>query len=684
MRTGASLLRPLPDSTETHMTREPILGVCYYPEHWPEALWPTDAARMREMGIKQVRIGEFAWSRLEPSPGQFNWAWLDQAIDTLGGPGLDVRHGTQTATRPKWMIDAHPEILAWDAQGRPRKFGSRRHYCFSSPVFREESARIVEALAERYGSHDAVKSWQTDNEYGCHNTVRSYSPAAADAFRAWLAARYGDICTLNRAWGTVFWSQEYRDFNEVDLPNLTVTEPNPSHVLDFYRFSSDQVVSFNRLQADIIRRHAPGRDIVHNFMGFYFEFDHFKVAEDLDCVGWDSYPIGFLDVAPFPQADKERYLRQGHPDIAAFHHDLYRGCGRGRWQVSEQQPGPVNWAPNNPAPLPGMVRLWTLEAIAHCAEAVSYFRWRQAPFAQEQMHAGLLRPDNEPAQGYFEAATVADDIQKLTPLFVRSDSLQATPKVGLIFSYDAHWLFEAQPQGAGWNYASIAFEWYAVLRRLGFDVDILSPDMAFSDYALLVAPSLPIISEDLATRLANARAQVILGPRTGSKTTSLTIPDNLPPGQLKPFLPVKITHSESLPDFVEVNGAFDESLGGGAFKGRTWIDHVETDLEPMAHGPDGGFLFANRNFHYFNALPDAFSFAQLVTALAGRVGLSITPVPEDLRIRRNAGMVYVFNYGPNAMTLSEEIAPPTTKFVLGGRTLEPATVAAWKDIKDQA
>ena len=417
------------------------LGCCYYPEHWPEDIWADDARRMSEMGLELVRIGEFAWSRIEPEPGVYDWSWLDRAIETLGDAGLKIILGTPTATPPKWLVDKMPEMVAVAANGRPRKFGSRRHYCFSHRPYREECRRIVTAMAERYGEHSAITAWQTDNEYGCHETTLSYSRSAAAAFRLWLAAKYKDICALNSAWGNVFWSMEYRTFDEIDAPNLTVTEPNPAHVLDYRRFASDEVVSFNQLQADILRRHSPGRDIIHNFMGFVTDFDHHDVGADCDIASWDSYPLGFLEQYWFSETDKLRYARQGHPDIAAFHHDLYRGCSNGRWAVMEQQPGPVNWARYNPAPLPGMVRLWTLEAMAHGAEFCSFFRWRQAPFAQEQMHAGLLRPDSEDDQGALEARQASRDLAKIGPV-------SETPKsVALLFSYEAAWLFETQPQG---------------------------------------------------------------------------------------------------------------------------------------------------------------------------------------------------------------------------------------------
>ena len=394
------------------------LGVCYYPEHWPKSFWKEDAKRMAEAGLSWVRIGEFAWSKMEPSPGDLQFEWLDEVIEILGTHGLSVVLGTPTATPPKWVLEKHPDMLAIDKEGRPRKFGSRRHYCFSHQGYREECVRIVTLMAERYGANPYVGAWQTDNEYSCHDTTHSYSDSARAEFKSWLRLQYagsgndGDINALNEAWGNVFWSMEYENFDQIDLPNLTVTQPNPSHVLDFRRFSSDQVISFNRLQTDIIKSYSDA-PIAHNFMGKTTEFDHFKVGEDLDIASWDSYPLGFLEDRVIASSEfKQAYARQGDPDFQAFHHDLYRSVGNGRWWVMEQQPGPVNWAPYNPSPLPGMVRLWSWEAFAHGAEAVCYFRWRQAPFAQEQMHAGLLRPDSADAPALAEAKQVAKEISE--------------------------------------------------------------------------------------------------------------------------------------------------------------------------------------------------------------------------------------------------------------------------------
>ena len=299
---------------------------------------------MAEAGLSWVRIGEFAWSNGAIFPGDLQFEWLDEVIEILGTHGLSVVLGTPTATPPKWVLEKHPDMLALDKEGRPRKFGSRRHYCFSHQGYREECVRIVTLMAERYGANPYVGAWQTDNEYACHDTTHSYSDSARTAFKGWLRAQYagggndGDINALNEAWGNVFWSMEYENFDQIDLPNLTVTQPNPSHVLDFRRFSSDQVISFNRLQTDIIKSYSDA-PIAHNFMGKTTEFDHFKVGENLDIASWDSYPLGFLEDRVIASSEfKQAYARQGDPDFQAFHHDLYRSVGNGRWWVMEQQP----------------------------------------------------------------------------------------------------------------------------------------------------------------------------------------------------------------------------------------------------------------------------------------------------------------------------------------------------------
>ena len=645
------------------------LGVCYYPEHWPRQRWAIDAAMMREAGIAHVRIGEFAWSRLEPQPGRYSFDWLQEAIDTLHAQGLKIVLGTPTATPPRWLVDAMPEMLAVDVNGPRRRFGSRRHYCFSHLPYRAECARIVTALAQRFGGHPGVAAWQTDNEYGCHDTVESWSPAALAGVQLWCAQKYGGIDALNAAWGNVFWSMELTRFDQIDLPMLTVTEANPSHRLDFQRFSSDQVVAFNKAQTDIIHALSPGRTILHNFMGSFTAFDHYKVSADLDAAAWDSYPLGFLERDTSEPANKERYLTVGDPDSQAFHHDLYRACGRGRWWVMEQQPGPVNWAPWNPAPAPGAVRLWAYEAFAAGAEVVSYFRWRQAPFAQEQMHEALLLPNAEPNEGLHVVQQVARELAALDakPQAARAD-------VALVFDYESQWAWKIQPQGKDFSYLELVLTFYRALRRAGVSLDVVAPTAeAVKGRKLVLLPGLFSPSEEFVAALQASGAVAQMGPRSGAKTPDFHIPDALAPGTLQKLINIKVRRVASLRPGIEARMA--KTNGGEAFV--KWQEYLmpgaEVEILTQAEGGEAALLRQGRAF-YLAGQPN-FALAQDITRkLLRAAGLNALDLPQDIRVRDNGGLRYVFNYGPHPVDISAftQGAP----LLLGAPVLGPCGVAA--------
>ena len=629
------------------------LGVCYYPEHWPEETWAKDAADMAATGICWVRIGEFAWSRMEAAPGQLTLEWLDRAIETLGAAGLKVVLGTPTAAPPRWMLDKHPDMLAADENGKPRKFGSRRHYCFSHQGYRDECARITQIVADRYGKNPHVVAWQTDNEYGCHDTTISYSEAAKAAFQGWCKARYGTVEALNEAWGNIFWSMDYDSFDQIDLPNQTVTDPNPAHVLAFRRFSSDQVVQFNRVQTDILKAQTDV-PLIHNYMGRILEFDHFEMGEDLDIASWDSYPIGFLsDRLEASEAHKTRFLRQGDPDFQAFHHDLYRAVGNGRWWVMEQQPGPVNWAPYNPAPLPGMVALWALEAFAHGAEVVSYFRWRQAPFAQEQMHAGLQAPDGREAPGMDEARAVAGVLDMLK----EQETQQAD--VALVYDYASDWAWKTQPQGAGFDYFRLVFAAYRGLRRAGLSVDFVSPNCRdFSGFKAVFAPGVATLDPALVSAISDDGALAVLGPRAGAITDEFMIPAKGRPGVSN--LDVQVELVESMPP----HAGMDVSGGG---KVEHWHERLSGAAEVFLKTQDGApVLMGRSDCWYLGSFPDEALWDRIVTMACERAGVVMAPMQDGVRRRRFGDYDFVVNYNSFSASVQGHRVPACGVLVFEG------------------
>ncbi|MFK7879524.1 beta-galactosidase [Roseobacter sp.] len=621
------------------------LGVCYYPEHWPEDMWARDAARMVENGLSWVRIGEFAWSRMEPTPGNFTFEWLDRAIETLSKAGLKIILGTPTCTPPRWMLDRFPDMLSLDAQGHPRKFGSRRHYCFSHAGYRAASGDIAQILGDRYGHDPRILAWQIDNEYGCHDTIISYSEAARDAFRLWLAERYQTIDALNIAWGNVFWSMEYRSFDEIDLPNLTVTQSNPSHEMAFRRFSSDQVVRYHEVQVAALRARTDA-PLIHNYMGRVLDFDHFDVGASIDIASWDSYPIGFLsDRLESSETYKTRYLQQGDPDMQAFHHDLYRAVGKeGRWWVMEQQPGPVNWAPHNPAPLPGMIRLWSWEAFAHGAEVVSYFRWRQAPFAQEQMHAGLRRPDDSAAPGLAEAAQVAREIAEMPEIAAKKSD------VALIFDYPSEWAWATLPQGKGFSYFRLMLDAYRALRKRGLSIDIVPSTVSdLSEYKLVLAPGLAHFPDGLMRALGNTVS--LIGPRANAVSAELSIP--MPMGPNIPGIDVTVVSVESLPASV-----VRPVKGGGAV--QHWVETLEGQADTLFESEAGApILKTTGNQHYLGAWPDADLWDRIIVNLSKRAQFPTRKLPEGLRLRHTETHLFAFNYSTETVDLDGKSIPPT-------------------------
>ncbi len=440
---------------------------------------------------------------------------------------------------------------------------------------------------------------------------------------------------------------EYRSFDEIDLPNLTVTEASPIHRLDFQRYSSDQVVAFNARQCAIICKHSPGRTILHNYMGSFTAFDHYKVSEDLDAASWDSYPLGFLERDTGDDAFKERYLRVGHPDLQAFHHDLYRACGRGRWWVMEQQPGPVNWAPWNPSPAPGAERLWAWEAFAAGAEVVSYFRWRQAPFAQEQMHEALLLPNSEPNEAFHVVSAVSKELAALdaTVKTTRAD-------VALVFDYESEWAWKIQPQGKDFSYLGLVMAFYTALRRHGISVDIIPPTAdAAANRKLVLAPGLFTADEAFVDALQSSGAQIVLGPRSGSKTENFTIPDNLAPGAFRKLIDIKVRRVESIRPGIRIDRA-GSNEGHHFAKWREFIvagQGVEKDIL----SDDGeAMLLSQGKVSYIAGWPDPELALDLVSRVLSKSGLASKLLHQDVRIRDNGNHRHVLNYGPETVDIS--------------------------------
>jgi beta-galactosidase len=322
--------------------------------------------------------------------------------------------------------------------------------------------------------------------------------------------------------------------------------------------------------------------------------------------------------------------------MQAFHHDLYRAVGRGRWWIMEQQPGPVNWAPWNADPLPGMARLWAWEAFAHGAEAVCYFRWRQAPFAQEQMHAGLLRPDSVPAPACDEAAQVARELTAMP------ESATGPSPVAMVFDYASAWAWDTQPQGRDFSYFRLMLEMYKGLRKLGLSVDILPPETAdLSPWRLVLIPGMMALPDELVGALQTCGGVALIGPRTNSKTPEFALPLPLPPNL--PGMDATVARVESLPPDVAV--ALEK---GGSL--RHWREKLEGGASVSERAEDGWpAMLAAGNLRYLGGWPDEEALDRMLRTIARDAGVEIEAMPGSLRCRDAGGRRIYFNYGATAI-----------------------------------
>jgi beta-galactosidase len=602
------------------------LGTAYYPEQWPQVRWAVDARLMADAGLSLVRMGEFAWAELEPEAGRFRLEWLEEAIGLFAAQGLHVVLGTPTAAPPIWLVRDHPDVLPLAGDGRRVGFGTRRHYCPNAPAMLEATDRIVTALGQRFGSDSRVVAWQIDNELG----GRCYCEHCAAAFRLWLERKYGTIDSVNDHWGTAFWSQRYRTWDDVDLPapdpvppgGYAMRAPNPGLALDFRRFVSDSYVSFLRRQAEHLRSFAPAEQrITHNLMGFGFqEIDYAALGAELDFVSWDNYPV--LD-------------QSGSWTVSALSADAMRGlkAQAPRPWVMEQQVGPLGWEYVR-TPRRRQMRLLAFQAVGHGAEALVFFRWRTPHFGTEQHWHGVLDASGSVGRRY-------DELRELSAELARLDVLAGADHcadMAVLYDYDSRFALQVQPAHAALGHEASVHRWYATLRRLGLGVDVVPRGTDLTQYRLVVVPSMPVVdgvtAHDL-TAYVESGGTLVLGPRAGVRAPSGALPARSLPDLLDHLLGIEVADFAASDESAVVHGSI-----AGAFTG--WFEDVAViEATPLATYVDGDFAGAtaiSERRHgqgaavYVGGVGDDAVLDSLFRTLCGRLGLALFELPHELEL----------------------------------------------------
>lgn len=515
------------------MTRSLDFGAAFYPEHWPESEWPRDIALMRAAGVTVARLGEFAWSTLEPDEGRYDFAWLDRALDLLAAAGIVSVLGTPTAAPPAWLTQRYPDTLATvDAQGHRDAHGARCHYCVNSSLYHEKSAAIAGAMAEHFGRRPDVIGWQIDNEY---NRV-CYCATCRAKFQAFVRARFDDLGTVNRRWATAYWSQTYQSWDQIAPPAHAVS--NPGLVLAWREFVTESYRLFQHEQVTAIRAHvAPEVWITHNFMKWFDAFDHYEMSAELDLASWDWYePSGWTDRIP-----------------SGAMHDLVRGYKRRNFWLMETQPGHVNWARTNFDLQPGQARAWAWHAIGHGADAVLYWQWRMALNGQEQMHGSLVDQAGEPRPFYAEAQAVGGELAQAREALAGT---RVQARVAVLYDFPSRWLIDNQRHHGDFDYVEHLLRAYRALAGRNITVDVISPDVDLTGYGVVIAPALALFTPERVARLTEfaQHGHLVLGPRTGSRDSAAALWPERPPAGLHALAGCEVEEYIALAEPVRIEG----------------------------------------------------------------------------------------------------------------------------------
>jgi len=466
-----------------------FFGGDYNPEQWPTSVWADDLALMKEASVNLVTVGVFSWSRLQPSPDEFDFDWLDSVLDGLHSAGVGVCLATPTASPPPWFTRRYPTALPVTREGVRLTHGSRDTYCVNAPEYRAASVRIASELGTRYGAHPALRLWHVHNEYG----TWCFCSHCALEFRAWLRRRYLSLDALNEAWSTDFWSQRYGAWDEIVPPRATQYLRNPAQELDYRRFLSDSMLRHYREQRAVLSGRVP---VTTNFvLGGWPPVDHARWAREVDLVAIDDYP----------------------PDLAgrAFSADLARGWARaagdpdGRWLLMEHAPGFVHDSGALQAMPPGGISAAASTYLERGAVGVLYFQWRASRGGAEQWHPAMVPHEGPSSPIFEEIRSLGASLPARSPVTVPAD-------VALVFDEETMWAWQSDHLPTKHlDYEVVVRSWHSALTEAHGPVDVIPVGAPLDRYRLVVVPALYLMSAQTHEWLRSFTGSLVITAASG-------------------------------------------------------------------------------------------------------------------------------------------------------------------------
>ena len=457
-------------------------GVDYYPEQWDYSLVDEDLQHIANSELNCIRIAEFAWHIMEPLEDQFDFSFFKIILDKAHKLNLKVMLGTPTATAPAWLYKKDPKIFSVDENGLQRHFGGRRQACLNSPTYNKYADRITQKMVEAYHQHPALLLWHIDNELGHETSDMCYCDQCELEFRNYLKQQFNsDINLLNDAIGSVFWSQTYNNFDEINIPRPTIPAPNPGMMLYFNRFRAQTTTNFLARQAKVIKDIVPDQQTLHNFTGDYFSKaqDHTDLAEQIDLVALNNYPVWGGQQVPVDAYKTAMKL------------DQTRGFKKDNYWITEQLIGAQAHNIMGFVPRPGHAKLWSFQTMARGCDNLIYFRWRTATKGAEQFCYGVLDHDNKYNHRYDEML----DIIKLAKQNQKAIQAPTQSKVALLYSMDNIYSWRIQQQSTAFDIQHEHARLYKPFFDNNINVDVLDIRHDFSKYSILLLPVSMLITD---------------------------------------------------------------------------------------------------------------------------------------------------------------------------------------------
>jgi len=462
-------------------------GADYNPEQWENypGIIEKDITMMQQAKCNVMSVGIFSWAKLEPRQGEYDFAWLDAVIEKLYAAGIHIFLATPSGARPAWMSQKYPEVLRVGRDRVPALHGGRHNHCMTSPVYREKTLKINRLLAERYSQHPAVLGWHISNEYGgeCHCGL------CQQKFRDWLKARYKTLDALNHAWWSTFWSHTYTDWSQIESPAPQGEVSIHGLNLDWRRFNTAQVSDFCRHEVAPLKAVNADLPVTTNFMEYFYDYDYWQLAKEIDFISWDSYPMW--------HREKEETTLACY---TAMYHDMMRSLKGGKpFVLMESTPSTTNWQPISKLKKPGMHILSSLQAVAHGADSVQYFQWRKSRGSVEKFHGAVI--DHV---GHLDTR-VGREVSKLGDMLARLSAVagcRTEARVAIVFDQQSRWAMDdaAGPRNMGLEYEKTVNEHYRPFWEKGIAVDVIDADQPLSQYALVIAPMLYMVRQGFTER----------------------------------------------------------------------------------------------------------------------------------------------------------------------------------------